>query len=124
MPSSGLLMSQTPFQLQDDILQMLFWMRGEKLGDEVSPEQLNRFLKIDESELAGAVTRLVDRGLLERLDDQVRLTTTGIEEGRVRFLDEFSTYLGKDTHLACSDPECDCRNEEWAGICRSQQTQS
>ena len=117
-------MSQTPFQLQDDILQMLFWMRGEKLGDEVSPEQLNRFLKIEESELSAAVTRLVDRGLLERLDDQVRLTTTGIEEGRVRFLDEFSTYLGKDTHLACSDPECDCRNEEWAGTCRSQQTQS
>jgi len=113
-------MSQTPFQLQDDILQMMFWMRGEKLGDDVSPEQLNRFLKIDESELAAAVARLVERGLLERTGDQVRLTVAGIEEGKVRFLDEFSTYLGKDTHLACSDPQCDCRNEEWAGICRSQ----
>lgn len=117
-------MSQTPFQLQDDILQMMFWMRGEKLGDHVSPEQLNRFLKIEEGELDAAVARLAERGLLERNGDQIRLTPSGIEEGRVRFEDEFSSYLGKDTHLACSDPNCDCRNEEWAGICRSGQPQA
>ena len=116
-------MSQIPFQLQDDILQMMFWMRGEHLGDDVSLEQLNRFLKIDEGELSVTADRLIERGLLARQGDQVRLTTTGIEEGRVRFLDEFSSYLGKDSHLTCSDPNCDCGNEEFAGACRTRQTE-
>lgn len=113
-------MSQTTFQLQDDILQMLYWMRGEHLGDDASSEQLNQFLKVDEPLLAASIERLIERSLLERIGDaRLRLTAVGIEEGKRRFLEEFSTYLGKESHIACSDPECDCSSADWVGACRS-----
>ncbi len=104
---------------QDEILQMMFWMRGEHLGDSVSPEQLNRFLKLDAQEMDAALERLVGRTLLVASGDTFRLTERGIEEGKRRFMDEFSTVLGKETHLACSDPLCGCSNESFDGVCTS-----
>ena len=104
---------------QDEILQMMFWMRGEHLGDSVSPEQLNRFLKVDPEEMDAALERLVARTLLVANGENFRLTERGIEEGKRRFMDEFSTVLGKETHLACSDPLCGCSNESFDGVCTS-----
>lgn len=112
-------MSET-LRLQDDILQMMYWMRGEHLGDHVGRAQLNRFLNVADAALEEALGKLADRNLIEPAgNDEVRLTPVGIEEGKRRFLDEFSGYLGKDSHLTCSDPECDCGNAEWSGECRS-----
>ena len=104
---------------QDEILQMMFWMRGEHLGDSVTSEQLNRFLKLEAGELDAALERLVARTLLTAGDGTFRLTERGVEEGKRRFMDEFSTVLGKESHLACSDPLCGCSNESFDGICTS-----
>lgn len=104
---------------QDEILQMMFWMRGEQIGDSVTPEQLNRFLKLEPSDVDAALQRLVGRDLLAGTAESFRLTDRGIEEGKRRFMDEFSSVLGKETHLACSDPDCDCSKGTFEGICTS-----
>lgn len=116
-------MSESPLRWQDDILQVMYWMRGEALGTEISVDQLERFVKIERSQLETTLQKLVEINWLRFLgsvDRQVfELTERGIEEGRRRFLEEFSPYLGKETHLSCSDPLCDCHSVEWAGVCRS-----
>lgn len=113
-------MSGDLLQTQDDILQMMFWMRGEHLGDTASAEQLNRFLKLPQADVDSALTRLLGRELVVRLDGgDFQLTETGISEGKRRFMDEFSGFLGKDTHLSCSDPDCDCGGATFDGSCLS-----
>ncbi len=112
-------MSGNPVRWQDDILQMMFWMRGEHLADEVSADYLNRFLQLDAPQLEAAVCRLIDRQLVVATGTAYRLTDRGLEEARRRFLDEFSSYLGKETHSQCSDPECDCHTPGWDGTCPS-----
>lgn len=106
-------------QCQDEILQMMYWMRGENLGDQVTVEQLNRFLRIDERELEGALFQLAARGLIAAAPERYCLTERGVVEAGRRFLDEFSSVLGKEDHLSCSDPNCDCQAPGFDGSCRS-----
>ena len=106
-------------QCQDEILQMMYWMRGEHLGDHVTPEQLNRFLRIDGHDVQSALAQLIARGLVSAASDRYALTERGVAEAGRRFLDEFSGVLGKEDHLSCSDPNCDCQAPGFAGSCRS-----
>lgn len=66
---------------QDGILQILYWMRGEGLGEDVAPEVINRLLRLDPAELGAALDRLVERGLVARgrgsVPDAVTLTDDG-----------------------------------------------
>jgi hypothetical protein len=112
---------------QDEILQVMYWMHGENLGQDVTAAQLNRFLHLQPAHLETAIERLGARGLLcARTDGShvmvVQLTTRGLAEGKRRFLDEFSSYLGKDSHIECGDPACDCHSADWDGICHSAET--
>lgn len=106
-------------QCQDEILQMMYWMRGEHLGENVTHDQLNRFLRIDDEAVKSALGQLVARGLVSVSSDRYALTERGIVEAGRRFLDEFSNVLGKEDHLSCSDPNCDCQTPGFDGICRS-----
>ncbi|GAC1435963.1 MAG: hypothetical protein NVS1B11_31600 [Terriglobales bacterium] len=110
---------------QDEILQMMYWMRGEHLGAQVSSEELNRLLQLTSAQLESSLARLIESGLVSfRPKGDVRrfeLTASGIEEGRRRFTEEFSPYLGREEHLECSDPNCDCHSPEFAGICKNLQ---
>lgn len=106
-------------QCQDEILQMMYWMRGERLGDHVTAEQLNRFLRNDEAALESAMEQLIARGLVTLASDRYALTEQGVVEAGRRFLDEFSSVLGKEDHLSCSDPNCDCQAPGFDGQCRS-----
>ncbi len=106
-------------QCQDEILQMMYWMRGEHLGRDVAPEQLNRFLRIEENALQSALAQLIDLGLISVASHRYALTERGVTEAGRRFLDEFSSMLGKEDHLSCSDPNCDCQAPGFDGICRS-----
>lgn len=92
---------------RDEILQVLFWMRGEGLGDTVSVQDIARFL-------AGAAALERDLDLLSRSglveavgDGRFRLSQRGVEEGGRRFAEEFEDYVYAG-HGACSDPSCDC----------------
>lgn len=110
-------------QLQDEILQILYWMRGEHLSQSVSIEELIRFLPLDRQPLREALARLEAKGhlSLKGVGDhlQVLLSETGFREGRRRFEDEFEGRLGHESHLVCDDPDCDCHDPEGEGFCRA-----
>lgn len=134
--------AQNLIKLQDEILQILYWLRGEHLCQKVSLEDLNRFLGQDPVQLEWALKRLRGKNLIafEAVDsppatggspnappanegtrelEEVRLTEGGIEEGRRRFEDEFEGRLGHASHLVCDDPNCDCHDPEGDGYCHA-----
>lgn len=93
---------------RDEILQVLYWMRGEGLGMAVGPEQLRVFLGDAAQLLADDLAALTAAGLLEPADEgHFRLSELGVKEGGRRFDDAFSDYIHAG-HGACSDPNCDC----------------
>ncbi len=108
-----------PIRVRDDVLQFLYWMKGERLGEAFSLPQLTGYLRQPEGDLSRAVSALLESGLLEREDDgRLRLSALGELEGRRRFEDEFEPYLGHESHLMCDDPDCDCHSPDWEGDCR------
>ena len=116
--------SANPIYCQDEILQMIYWMRGEGLGEIVTFADLNRLLNLDEEHLNVNVRRLVEVGNLEYVEQkdrvqQVKLTARGIVEGKRRFVEEFESSLGQESHLECSDPNCDCHNPDSDEICQN-----
>ena len=117
-------MSDNELHWQDEILQMMYWMRGEKLGDSATPDQLNRFLNLEPTALETALQRLLAHRLIcvhagASRQTAFQLTERGIEEGERRFMDEFASYLGHESHIECSDPNCDCHTSDWDGICHT-----
>ena len=96
---------------RDEILQVMYWLKGEGLGEDVAPDDLLRFLEADPGRLGERLVELVEDGYLDPLPgDRVRyrLSALGIAEGRRRFLDEFAPFLGRESHSECGDPECEC----------------
>lgn len=105
---------------QDEILQMMYWMKGEGLGSELTRDELNRLLNFDPERLEDALARLQAASLIARNpNDRYRLTERGLAEAGRRFTDEFSSFLGKESHVQCDDPECDCHSPDLSGVCRS-----
>lgn len=94
---------------RDEVLQVMFWMRGEGLGDAVGAKELQVFLNDETTAtLAGDLATMADAGLLESASaGRYRLTDRGRAEGGRRFQDEFAELMHQG-HGACSDPECDC----------------
>lgn len=98
---------------RDELLQVLYWLRGEGLGVDVTPIGLVSFLQQGEPIIASRLRHLAAEGYVEELpqaDGQecFRLTPLGIEEGRRRFVDEFAPLLGQHGHGECNRPECAC----------------
>lgn len=92
---------------RDEILQIMFWFRGEGFGETVAPDELERFLANDAPELTPHLQRMVDDGLLfEDEPGRFRLTELGQREGARRFHDAFEE-LTKPAHGECS-ADCDC----------------
>ena len=97
---------------RDEILQIMFWLHGEGLGPDVAVPDILRFVD-DERAVRAALGHLVEDGHLEALGEhgsaiRYRLTTTGVHEGRRRFLDEFEPYLARHAHGECGSADCDC----------------
>ena len=110
---------------QDEILQVMYWMWGENLGQDVTPEQLNRLLHLEPRQVETALQQLLALGLIQAhasthdSPTSFQLTERGIVEGKRRFLDEFSSYLGKESHLECGELACDCHSPDWDGVCHT-----
>lgn len=98
-----------PIQRRDELLQVMYWMRGEGLGDAVSAEDVGRLLVDTPKPLLAADLRsLCEAGLAEPADgERYRLTDAGRREGGRRFGEAFADYM-RPGHGACSDPNCDC----------------
>lgn len=105
-------------RLRDEILQMMYWMRGEGLVDAPGAGDLLTFLagRAEPARLEGELATMVDAGLLERAGEAgYRLTDEGAVEGARRFSDEFDGLTGQ-AHGECADPDCDCHTDPQAAL--------
>ena len=106
-------------RMRDEILQLMYWLRGERLTDSPTRSDFLRFLHVQPSQLDEALRDLSLAGLVAATETGFRLTDAGdIEAGR-RFQEEFAPFLGREAHLECDEPECDCHTPEFTGVCRN-----
>ena len=99
---------------RDEILQALFWMRGEGLAAEVAPVGLAGFLGADPADIDRHFELLVADGYLEPgPGGTYRLTAQGAAEGGRSFQDEFADFV-RVGHYECG-PGCWCKDPKHAG---------
>jgi hypothetical protein len=89
---------------RDDVLQAMYWMRGEGFGETHTVSSLAGFLVVDEAFLRRQLAVLVEDGLLALTGGTYSLSGDGVREGGRRFHDEFSD-LQKTAHGECG-PDC------------------
>jgi hydrogenase maturation protease len=94
---------------RDELLQVMYWLRGEGFAPEPAPADIARFMDArDAAALDEDVRGLVAAGLAEPAGaGQYRLTAAGVAEGGRRFAEAFAELQHRG-HGACSDPDCDC----------------
>lgn len=93
---------------RSEILQVMFWLRGEGLGEVVDASVLERFLGVEAEVGVGYLNRLVVDGYLERDPGGYVLSRSGLEEGRTEFALSFAD-LTRPTHGECS-ADCWCQS--------------
>ena len=93
---------------RDEILQVMYWYRGEGFGENVTIRELQTFLPADEQLLATQLEAMVAEGYLARECEQptprYAFTPFGAKEGARRFADEFAG-LTNQAHGECG-PNC------------------
>jgi Predicted transcriptional regulator len=102
---------------RDEILQLLFWMLGEGMGESHPGIAIARYLDVDPSTVGTHLDQMVAAGYLSEQGGRFSLTELGRAEGGRRFKDEFESILSQG-HGECSDPNCDC-HELGAEHCKS-----
>ena len=103
---------------QDEILQVMFWMRGEGFGEQITVAQLEKFLDASDEILTVNLSELGKKNLINfDFSGTYKLTETGVKEGGRRFADEFDGML-KQGHYECNDPDCDCNNPDSGSDCK------
>lgn len=93
---------------RDEILQIMYWMLGEGLGDTPTPAEVGRLLATDTPIVASHLERMVTIGDVDPMPaGRFKLTVQGVREGRRRFADEFEgmQFAG---HAECNRPGCSC----------------
>jgi hypothetical protein len=107
---------------RDEILQVMFWYRGEGFGECLGPNDLQRFLLIRRQDLRRHLERMVNEGYLnpvsESGENRYCFTPMGEEEARRRFLEEFEA-LRKPGHYECNRLDCDCHAPDFIGVCKN-----
>ena len=102
-----------------EILQALFWMRGEELATEVTAARLGGYLVADAAVVARQIGQLVADGYLEEVvaaeagPPRYCLTPLGVTEGGRSFRDEFEG-MTRLAHYQCA-PGCWCLDPKHAG---------
>src|SRR5215213_1745476 len=103
-------------RVRDEVLQAMYWMRSEGLGDTPTAEELARFLAVPAATLTVYLERFVADGHLEEAEGGYRLSATGEDAGKRTFADEMSELTGS-THGEC-DEDCWCHDSpEAAATC-------
>ena len=91
--------------MRDELLQILYWMRGEGLGEQPSVGQIEAFLGAERLLIEGTLARMVAESFVtEVADGCFRLTELGLQEGKRSFADEFAA-LTHQGHGECA-PDC------------------
>jgi hypothetical protein len=99
----------------DEILQVMYWLRGEQLAADVTAAGLARWVGLDTEGIEPLLERLAASGLLQPAGEgaadgpaRYALTECGVREGGRRFADEFAE-LTRPGHYECTDPNCECQ---------------
>lgn len=92
---------------QSEILRVMYWLRGEGLGDMVDVPTIERFLGIGARIGRHHLEALVDEGYVVRDGTWFMLSDTGLAAGEEEFATAFSDLL-RPSHGECS-PECWCQ---------------
>ena len=104
---------------RSEVLQVMFWLRGEGFGDLVDPTLLERFLGVEAAIGVQYLDRLVEEGYLEKTGDRYSLSEMGRREGALEFATSFSE-LTRPTHGECS-ADCWCHNSpDEAAACQAE----
>ncbi len=93
---------------RSEILQVMYWLRGEGLGDVVDAALLERFLGVEADLGVGYLERLVLDGYLKRSGNGYVLSDVGLAEGKTEFAFSFAD-LTRPAHGECS-ADCWCHN--------------
>jgi len=93
---------------RSEILQVMYWLRGEGLGDVIDAPLLERFLGVDAAVGVGYLDRLAVDGYLERVPGGYALSEVGLAEGKTEFALSFAD-LTRPAHGECS-ADCWCHN--------------
>ncbi len=96
-------------RIRDEVLQAMYWMRSEGLGEEPSTEELARCLAMPPAGLAAYLERLEHDGYLAARGGGYGLTPVGVEAGKHAFADEFAD-LTRPAHGEC-DENCWCHED-------------
>ena len=95
---------------RDEILGVLYWLRGEGIMADAAVSDLGGFLVAEPAVLRGHLERLAAEGYLERAgedaDARYRLSDAGSQEGGRVFADDFAELTGA-AHGECG-PGCSC----------------
>lgn len=106
---------------RSEILQVMYWLRGEGFGDQVDASLLERFLGVDAAIGVQYMDQLVTEGYLQRLDGRYVLSESGLQEGALEFAASFDE-LTRPTHGECSS-DCWCHNSpEEAAACANERS--
>ena len=94
-------------RLREEILQVLYWLKGEGLGDSATARQVSVLVGFSEDQVSSLFVAMSTDGLLEIKGELVQLTELGSKEGGRRFGQEFADITNA-AHGACG-PDCeDC----------------
>lgn len=96
-------------RIRDDVLQAMYWMYSEGLGETPTGAELARFLALEPEILRPYLDRFVADGYLQRAGGGYCLTPTGTELGKRTFAAEFAGLTGQ-AHGECGDPDCWCHD--------------
>jgi hypothetical protein len=99
----------------DEILQVMYWLRGERLAADVTAAGLARWVGLDAEQIEPLLERLAASALVRPAGDgapggpaRYALTESGVREGGRRFADEFAE-MTRSGHYECHDPDCECQ---------------
>lgn len=105
----------------DDVLQVMYWLRGERLASAADAATIERMSGLDALRVRAALETLIRHALVARLstggEERFSLTEEGVREGGRRFADEFAD-LTRPGHGECGDPDCDCQRTGSSEDCR------
>ena len=106
----------------DEILQIMYWLKGEALMADPSAGDLARFLNWPAGRLESVLDDMARLGLVTAqsfTDGTVRfiLTDEGAHEGARRFSEEFAS-MTRPGHGECGDADCECHATGSAADCR------
>lgn len=104
---------------RSEILQVMYWLRGEGLGEVADAQLLERFLGVEADIGVSYLDRLVLDGYLDLVPGGYVLSEMGLQEGKTEFALSFAD-LTRPAHGECS-ADCWCHNSvEEAAACAAE----